>query len=310
MKMKMILCLIFFCSFLDVYAIGADENSATENDRKKYQLSICSIFKNEANNLAVWLEYHLALGVDHFYLYNVGSTDSFRHVLMPYIEDDLVTLVNWPEVAAEEDNYPYVWALSTQVPAYENAVNFVAKDETKWLVFVDIDESLICTHGNLKKLLEEYDDYPGITLTSNTFEGSTQVILPKKKLFAQSVEYPSSDVQIVDISVSKMIFKPDLCAGFNWPPYQCCFKAGQACGRVSSNELRISRYLKQGKTIPRKNERMFTERKTKEGNFPRFENSHTFNSPEHPIYERIPNFLKKIQSSSRLGYSLNTENNE
>ena len=68
------------------------------NDRRnmKYKLSFCLIFKNEGPFLKEWLDYHIVVGVDHFYLYNNNSDDNFREVLEPYIKDGIVTLIEWP----------------------------------------------------------------------------------------------------------------------------------------------------------------------------------------------------------------------
>ena len=38
--------------------------------QKKYTVAVCAIFKNEGIFLKEWLEYHLLIGVEHFYLYN------------------------------------------------------------------------------------------------------------------------------------------------------------------------------------------------------------------------------------------------
>ena len=49
---------------------------------KKFYLSFCSIFKNEAPYMKEWIEYHLLVGVDHFYLYNNNSTDKLIKTLL------------------------------------------------------------------------------------------------------------------------------------------------------------------------------------------------------------------------------------
>src|SRR5437016_521510 len=80
------------------------------SEAKKYNLSICTIFKNEAPYLKEWIEYHKLVGVDHFYLYNNLSLDAFRRILAPYIKDELVTLIQWPDhlgpMAYIEDLWP------------------------------------------------------------------------------------------------------------------------------------------------------------------------------------------------------------
>ena len=42
----------------------------TGKQQKKYTVAVCAIFKNESVFLKEWLEYHLLIGVEHFYLYN------------------------------------------------------------------------------------------------------------------------------------------------------------------------------------------------------------------------------------------------
>jgi hypothetical protein len=38
-------------------------------------IAICAIFKNEGPHLLEWLAFHNMTGVDHFVLYDNGSTD-------------------------------------------------------------------------------------------------------------------------------------------------------------------------------------------------------------------------------------------
>ena len=87
----------------------------------RYQLSICAFFKNEARYLKEWIEYHRLIGVDHFYLYNNGSTDDFKRVLNPYVRKGVVTLVNWPTICPDEEENCDMWMLGTKMPAFENA---------------------------------------------------------------------------------------------------------------------------------------------------------------------------------------------
>lgn len=238
----MFLCFIYKDSSIGF--IKADELENFSDVSKKHTLSICAIFKNQAESLKEWIEYHHDLGVDHFYLYNIGSKDSFLAILRPYIIEGLVTLVNWPEALSDQDdNDPCRWALSTQIPAYENAVNFMVRDETKWLVFVDMDEFLVCPGENIKDLLNKYDDYPGISLSSDFFEVAIPDTFSKRELVAQSLEPISSPTQIIDKSVAKMIFKPDVCMGFIWPPYQCRFKNLKTATSIGPRELRINHYI-------------------------------------------------------------------
>ena len=60
----------------------------------KMQVCMVTVLQDEARWLPEWLEYHLALGVGHFFLYDDGSTDTLEASLGPYREAELVTLTN------------------------------------------------------------------------------------------------------------------------------------------------------------------------------------------------------------------------
>lgn len=96
---------------------------------KKYNVSICAIFKNEAQYLKEWIEFNNIVGVEHFYLYNNNSDDDFEPVLKPYIKNGLVTLIDWPQN-------------QMQMECYQACIRDYA-NETKWLGFIDIDEFVI-----------------------------------------------------------------------------------------------------------------------------------------------------------------------
>ena len=93
---------------------------------KKYRVSICAIFKNEAQYLKEWVEYNLIIGIEHFYMYNNNSEDDYLTVLKPYIDKGIITLVQWEKNQA-------------QMEAYLDCVEKFSK-ETNWLGFIDIDE--------------------------------------------------------------------------------------------------------------------------------------------------------------------------
>lgn len=102
------------------------KNSTKE---KKYNVSICAIFKNEAPYLKEWIEFNNIVGVDHFYMYNNNSEDDYEAVLKPYIKSGLVTLIDWPQN-------------QKQMECYQTCIKDFS-GETKWLGFIDIDEFIV-----------------------------------------------------------------------------------------------------------------------------------------------------------------------
>ena len=114
---------------------------------KKYHISICGCFKNEARFFKEWIEYHMMMGVDHFYLYNNNSEDNYQEVLKPYINKGIVTLEQYPQIPVQPGAYQH-W--------YDNYRN-----ETDWVSFLDMDEFFVpLKHDNLKNWLADYGKYP------------------------------------------------------------------------------------------------------------------------------------------------------
>lgn len=109
---------------------------------KDYYLSCVAIFRDEADYLKEWIEYHHMLGVEHFYLYNNLSQDHFKEVLSPYISSGVVELIEWnhQHKGARE------WGV-VQQNCYKDAVKRCIK-ETKWLAILDTDEFIVPIHTN------------------------------------------------------------------------------------------------------------------------------------------------------------------
>lgn len=119
---------------------------------RKYNIVICGIFKNESRFLKEWIEYHRIIGIDHFFLYNNFSNDSYLDVLNIYIKQNIVTLIDWPVNQGQISAYKHF---------YENF-----SEQSQWFSFLDIDE-FICLRKNDKNIAEwifNYIEYPCIVM--------------------------------------------------------------------------------------------------------------------------------------------------
>lgn len=246
-KPKLILLLIALLPALAMTTqpVQANDTVAEQsNVEMKHKLSVCALFKNEAMYLKEWLEYHQMVGVEHFYLYDNGSRDRPREVLAPYIRKGLVTLVNWPDrVVSRDSEMVDHWALSTQLPAYENAIKYYAVNDSEWLLFLDVDEFIVPVNASsVNEVLANYSEYPGLELTSDFFDASNKEFL-KRELLIANVDLTDRPVQNIKKSVEKTIFKPACNTSFTWPPYKCNFKDNQQARRLSRAELRINKYV-------------------------------------------------------------------
>ena len=139
----------------------------------KYYFSICAIFKDESLSLKEWIEYHKLVGVEHFYLYNNFSTDNSKSILQQYINEGIVTLVDW-DVAP---------------PAQSAAYNDFKKkfwNETQWVAFIDLDEYICLKYDtNLKDWFSKYENYPSLVVYWKMFGSSGLIEHDKSRLIIE-----------------------------------------------------------------------------------------------------------------------------
>lgn len=180
--------LVFFNTVLRFFLYKKNRNC-------KYNVSICAIFKNEAPFLKEWIEYHLMIGVDHFYMYDNNSDDNFYEILLPYINAGIVELKQWKDNNAQ---------MSAYKDFYQNK-----RQETSWVSFLDIDE-FICLRNvfysgdwknnfshnlrcnNISKWLESYEKYPGVMIYFKMFGTSGVEVHDFSKLVVEqyTVSWP------------------------------------------------------------------------------------------------------------------------
>ena len=121
-------------------------------------LSVVAVLKDERPNIKEWIDFHLGVGVEHFYIYDNGSSDGSTEVLHPYIESGQVT-------------YSYNTMDMCQLACYYNALT-AYRDQSTWMAFIDLDEFLFAPGGDLKTRLKDFEGkHPGIAV-NEVFFGS------------------------------------------------------------------------------------------------------------------------------------------
>lgn len=130
------------------------------------ELVVVSCFKNEAKYIQEWLEYNLIMGVEHFYLYNNESTDNWQEVLDSYMQDGLVTVIDWPERPVQ--------------PACYNHFLSVYGDNIHWAAFIDCDEFIaVKDRSSIRAVLDEYEPYAGLACSWTCFGPNGHVEPPE-----------------------------------------------------------------------------------------------------------------------------------
>jgi len=129
------------------------KNTYINKKPKDFQnyLSIVIIIKNEALYIEEWLEYHLLVGVQKFYIYDNESTDNLVQILHPYIKAGIV----------EYKYFPYK---KKQILAYNDILE-KARKETFWLAAIDIDEFIVpIENETIPDFLKDFEQYAGVKI--------------------------------------------------------------------------------------------------------------------------------------------------
>ncbi len=145
-----------------------------------YELGVLTLFRNEANYLKEWIEYHHMLGVDHFLLYNDRSDDNWAEVLDPYIKSGLVEVIKWHK--DEMTSLFPTW----QTMAYQDGLRR-SQGNTKWLAFIDVDEFILPKKNVtiLQCLKEFYPEASGVYVCWRNFGTGGVYIDPGKPILTR-----------------------------------------------------------------------------------------------------------------------------
>tara|TARA_R110000868_G_scaffold227424_4_gene480411 strand:- start:247 stop:1074 length:828 start_codon:yes stop_codon:yes gene_type:complete len=126
---------------------------------KKHFLTFVSVFKNENNYFREWLEYHLMMGVDHFYLYDQDGGLDAMELLRPYEKVGIVTRHPWTHFdGTKYDKTTKFYERDKSHIAFAHcAKNY--RHEAQWIQKIDIDEFLVPNDrgNNLTDWLKEQD---------------------------------------------------------------------------------------------------------------------------------------------------------
>jgi hypothetical protein len=130
-------------------------------------LSICAIFKDEAPYLPEWIEFHRLMGVEQFFLYDNLSANGGSEVLEPWVREGVVSISDCsiPLGQGGQD-----WA-------YADALER-ARDRTRWLAFIDLDEFMFSPADLLPDVLTEYEEHPGVLVNWQVYGSSGLITKP------------------------------------------------------------------------------------------------------------------------------------
>ena len=141
------------------YHLGyVGDTKTNEKTFKKYDLVMSTLFLKDPYRAKQWIEYHLLLGVQHFFMYYHGRLSDLKKlfpkdydVIMSYVEKNIVTLIEWNcgiTYIKEEDTYLYNrdeylkgWHYAQHAQIQHMAAQVC--NSTRWILNTDLDEFVV-----------------------------------------------------------------------------------------------------------------------------------------------------------------------
>lgn len=118
----------------------------------QYYSAVILLIKDENRYLKEWIDWHLALGFDHIYIYDNGEKDHVQDIVDLYSTEvkQKITVIDWT------GHHTHI-----QQDAYNHFLSNY-KADVRWGLFIDSDEFLRFTDGettNVNAFLRSYEDY-------------------------------------------------------------------------------------------------------------------------------------------------------
>lgn len=184
-----------------------------------YDLTIASVFQNEAPYLKEWIEFHKLVGVQHFLLVDDRSIDNCADVLLPYIAAGEVELLSAP--------CPKKWQ-GSRFDTYQCALLKMfcelLRGVSRWVALIDLDEFIVPVETtNVPDFLRKHEDRGGIYVRWEPFGTSYIKKLSPNELVTDSFYLKWKFIKGHEM-LGKSIVKPHRVANPN--THTCTFLPG------------------------------------------------------------------------------------
>ena len=152
------------------------------------QLAIVTQFRDEARYLKEWIEFHLLVGVDKFYMINHMSQDNPHSVLQPYIDRGVVILTDVMEEFVNYDKPGHHNEVNLVVNSIDLIQNLLRNADADWVMFLNVDEFLYPTHkDNIKDELINYPEEIGQVSVNWRLMGNSSYELKPNELLIEKL---------------------------------------------------------------------------------------------------------------------------
>lgn len=125
-----------------------------------FNSAICLIIKDENDYINEWLEWHINIGFQHFYIYDNGS----KILIKNSVNEKYLSYCTFIDFSNETEQI--------QSKCYAHALKSLKKD-VKWLAFIDTDEFIrLVNNDNINDFLKEYEKFDGIYIKWNIYNAN------------------------------------------------------------------------------------------------------------------------------------------
>lgn len=203
-------------------------------------LSLCAIAKNETPYLEEWVNFHRAVGVEHFYIYDNESDVPVRSTLKKYVAAGLVTVKDYP-------------GKGKQMPSYDDCLRTYGHT-SKWIGFIDCDEFIVPkSKDSVPEILGLFESFGGLAVNWIIF-GSNGLQKKPDGLIIENYTMGSPQ-DYVENRHTKRIVQPALTRGAGTNPHYFVHQRGyfsvsetlnmvhQAWSDNSTNVIQINHYF-------------------------------------------------------------------
>ncbi|XP_058187161.1 glycosyltransferase family 92 protein RCOM_0530710-like [Rhododendron vialii] len=99
------------------------------SSRKKHQMCVCTMLRNQARFMREWVVYHARIGVQSWFIYDNNSDDDISSLIESLDDENFnITRHVWPWIKSQEAGFAHC-ALR-------------ARNSCEWIGFIDVDEFL------------------------------------------------------------------------------------------------------------------------------------------------------------------------
>ncbi len=174
-----------------------------------HNISVVTMFRFEDDYLDEFLHYYIMHGITHFYLYSNKNKENTKKILQQYIDKGYVTLIDWNDHPNDNrkkwNDYQEV---SIQNLAFLD-FNKNYKNQTKWIIKVDIDELIYS--GDKSKIKDILDNTSEIYIEvpRTDFGSSNHINKPDGLVLENYTRSEESSSNIKSIALTKYISDKD-----------------------------------------------------------------------------------------------------